>query len=262
MRIDIMTLFPQMCEVVMNESIIGRAQKKGVLTVRCHQIREYTDNRQKQVDDYPYGGGMGLVMYAQPIDACFRAVCEQAGNRPHLIYLTPQAPVLTQERAKELAQLPNLCLLCGHYEGVDERVLEALVDETLSIGDYVLTGGELPALVLADCVARLVPGVLSDEACFTEESHYSGLLEYPQYTRPAVWQGREVPPELLSGHHAHIARWRREQSLKRTLQRRPDLLEKAEREGLLTELDHRFLQTLSDKEKQENCGKSEDEAEP
>lgn len=158
--------------------------------------------------------------------------------------------------------MPNLCLLCGHYEGVDERVLEALVDETLSIGDYVLTGGELPALVLADCVARLVPGVLSDEACFTEESHYSGLLEYPQYTRPAVWQGREVPPELLSGHHAHIARWRREQSLKRTLQRRPDLLEKAEREGLLTELDHRFLQTLSDKEKQENCGKSEDEAEP
>ena len=149
--------------------------------------------------------------------------------------------MLTQERAKELARLPNLCLLCGHYEGVDERVLDALVDEQISIGDFVLTGGELPALMLADCVARMVLGVLSDETCFTEESHFSGLLEYPQYTRPAVWEGRAVPEELLSGHHANIARWRREQSLLRTRQRRPDLLEKAEREGKLTDRDRAFL---------------------
>lgn len=244
MRIDILTLFPDMCETVMGESILGRAQQKGVLEIHCHQIRDYTDNRQKQVDDYPYGGGLGMVMYAQPIADCFRAVCAQAGVRPHLIYLTPQGNLLTQERAKELAAMPSLCLLCGHYEGVDERVIEALVDEQLSIGDYVLTGGELPALVLADCVARLTPGVLSDEACFTEESHYSGLLEYPQYTRPAVWEGREVPPELLSGHHAHIARWRREQSLLRTRRRRPDLLEQAEQEGQLTAEDRQFLENL------------------
>lgn len=252
MRIDIMTLFPDMCEAVMGESIIGRARKKGVLTVCCHQIRDYTDNKQKQVDDYPYGGGMGMVMYAQPIDACFRAVCDQAGARPHLIYLTPQGAVLTQERAKELARLPNLCLLCGHYEGVDERVLDALVDEQISIGDFVLTGGELPALMLADCVARMVPGVLSDETCFTEESHFSGLLEYPQYTRPAVWEGRAVPEELLSGHHANIARWRREQSLLRTRQRRPDLLEKAEREGKLTDRDRAFLSSDFTEKAREN----------
>ena len=241
MRIDIMTLFPDMCEAVMGESILGRARKKGALEVHCHQIRDYTDNKQKQVDDYPYGGELGMVMYAQPIDACFRAVCAQTGERPHLVYLTPQGQVLTQQRAKELAELPNLCLLCGHYEGVDERVVEALVDEQISIGDYVLTGGELPALVLADCVARLTPGVLSEEACFTEESHFSGLLEYPQYTRPAVWEGREVPAELLSGHHANIDRWRREQSLLRTRRQRPDMLERAERDGRLSEKDREFL---------------------
>ena len=224
MKIDLLTLFPEMCEAVLSESIVGRARAKGVLDIRCRQIRDYTLNKQKQVDDYPYGGGRGLVMNAQPIADCFRAVCRERHCRPHLIYMSPQGAVLTQKRAVELAAMPGICVLCGHYEGVDERVLEALVDEQISIGDYVLTGGELPALTLVDCVARLVPGVLSDEICFTEESHFSGLLEYPQYTRPAVWEGREVPEVLLTGHHANIAGWRHRQALERTLRRRPDML--------------------------------------
>lgn len=236
-----MTLFPEMCNAFLNESIIGRAQKKGVLEIHTHQIRDYTKNKQKQVDDAPYGGGMGMVMNAQPIADCFRAVCEQAGTRPHFIYMSPQGTVLTQARAVELAKLPAVCVLCGHYEGVDERVLDAFVDEQISIGDYVLTGGELPALVLIDCVARMVPGVLSDESCFTNESHFSGLLEYPQYTRPAEWEGRDVPEILLSGHHAKIEEWRRRQSLERTLHRRPDLLEHAE----LTKADREYLKTLT-----------------
>lgn len=237
MRFDLMTLFPEMCETVLGESILGRAQNKGVLEVHTHQIRDYTLNKQKQVDDYPYGGGMGMVMYAQPIADCFRAVCEQVGERPYLIYMSPQGETLTQRKALELSAKPHICVLCGHYEGVDERALDALVDEQISIGDYVLTGGELPALVLLDCIARMVPGVLSDDVCFTEESHFSGLLEYPQYTRPAVWEGREVPEILLSGHHANITKWRREQSLLRTLRRRPDLLDTAE----LTEKEKAFL---------------------
>lgn len=237
MRIDILTLFDEMCDRVLSESILGRAQSKGALEVHCHQIRDYTLNKQKQVDDYPYGGGQGMVMNAQPIADCFRAVCEETGERPYLIYMSPQGAVLTQQKARELAQKPHLCVLCGHYEGVDERVLEALVDEQISIGDYVLTGGELPALVLTDCVARMVPGVLSEEACFTDESHFAGLLEYPQYTRPAEWEGRAVPEVLLSGHHANISEWRRRQSLERTARLRPDLLEQAE----LTEKDRAFL---------------------
>lgn len=238
MRIDLMTLFPDMCEAALGVSILGRARAKGVLEFHCHQIRDYTLNRQKQVDDYPYGGGKGMVMNAQPIADCFRAVCGQRGNRPHLIYMSPQGPVLTQQKARELACLPDgFCVLCGHYEGVDERVLDAIVDEQISIGDYVLTGGELPALVLVDCVARMVPGVLADEICFTEESHFAGLLEYPQYTRPAVWEGREVPEVLLTGHHARIKEWRHRQSLERTLLRRPDLLAKAS----LTPADLAFL---------------------
>ncbi|HBT63262.1 MAG TPA: tRNA (guanosine(37)-N1)-methyltransferase TrmD [Ruminococcaceae bacterium] len=240
MRFDLMTLFPEMCQTVLNESILGRAQKKGVLEVYTHQIRDYTQNKQKQVDDAPYGGGMGMVMNAQPIADCFRAVCETAGTRPHLIYMSPQGTVLTQARARELALLPSVCVLCGHYEGVDQRVIDAFVDEQISIGDYVLTGGELPALVLLDCIARMVPGVLSDEACFTEESHFSGLLEYPQYTRPAVWEDRPVPEVLLSGHHANIEEWRRKQSIKRTLLNRPDILEHA----VLTEKEQAYIHLL------------------
>lgn len=242
MRIDILTLFPDAVDAMMHASILGRAQERGYITIRTHQIRSFTTNKQMQVDDYPYGGGLGMVMNAQPIADCFRAVCAEGGVRPHLIYMSPQGAVLTQQRAKELAQLPRFCVLCGHYEGVDERVLDALVDEQISMGDYVLTGGELPALALVDCVSRLVPGVLSEEGCFTEESHYAGLLEYPQYTRPAVWEGRPVPDVLLTGHHLNIARWRRQQSLLRTRRHRPDMLEKAE----LTPEDRAFLQQTPD----------------
>ena len=241
MRIDLLTLFPDMCRAVLDESIIGRAQAKGLLDIRCHQIRDYTLNKQKQVDDYPYGGGLGMVMNAQPIADCFRAVCAEGGVRPHLIYMSPQGAVLTQQRAKELAQLPRFCVLCGHYEGVDERVLDALVDEQISMGDYVLTGGELPALVLVDAVCRMLPGVLANDEAFQEESHFHSLLEYPQYTRPYEWHGEAVPDVLLSGHHANIMRWRRERALERTFYRRPDLLEKAE----LDQNDRAFLAGLT-----------------
>ena len=243
MRFDIMTLFPDMFDRVFDQSILGRAQERGLLEMHTHQIRAYTKNKQMQVDDYPYGGGMGMVMFPQPIADCFAAVCDQVGERPHLIYMSPQGATLTQQRARELAEMPNLCILCGHYEGVDERVLEALVDEQISIGDYVLTGGEIPAMALVDCVARMVPGVLADEVCFTEESHFAGLLEYPQYTRPAEWEGRAVPEILLSGHHANIAKWRRQRSLERTARLRPDMLADAP----LTEADRQYLQELADK---------------
>lgn len=227
MRIDIATLFPEMCEAVLCESILGRARAAGSITFYCHDIRAYSEDKHRRVDDAPFGGGMGMVMQAQPIYRCWSDVCEAIGARPHTVYLSPQGGQFTQEKARAYAQRENLFLLCGHYEGVDERLIEEIVDEELSIGDYVLTGGELPALVVADTVARLCPGVLSSDECFTEESHYSGLLEYPQYTRPALWRGREVPEVLLSGHHANMVRWRREQSLLRTLQKRPDLLKRA-----------------------------------
>ena len=197
MRIDFLTLFPDLCHTVMSESIMGRAWKKGILDIACHNIRDYTENKQKQVDDAPFGGGMGVVMQAQPIYDCCMAVKAMHPDPAPVIYLSPQGKPLTQQKALELSKLPRLILLCGHYEGVDERVLEELQVEELSIGDYVLTGGELPALVLADCVCRLVPGVLSADECFTEESHFGGLLEYPQYSRPREWKGREVPEVLL-----------------------------------------------------------------
>lgn len=229
MRIDILTLFTEMCDRVLCESIIGRARAKEIIETHCHNIRDYTENKQKQVDDAPFGGGMGMIVQAQPIYDCFKAV-EASGNgqKPYVIYMSPQGKTLTQKKALELSKKPWLVLVCGHYEGVDERVIEEIVDEEVSIGDYVLTGGELPALVLADTVARLVPGVLSSEECFTEESHFSGLLEYPQYSRPRVWNGREVPEVLLSGHHLNIKKWRRQKSLERTFFKRPEMLENAE----------------------------------
>lgn len=228
MRIDIITLFPEMCESVMGESIIGRAQKSGAVEINCHQLREFAFDKHRRVDDATYGGGMGMLMMAEPIALCFEDICKQVEKRPHFIYMSPQGKTLTQDKIKELAQYDNICLLCGHYEGVDERLIEEFIDEEISIGDYVLTGGELPALVLADALARMAPGVLSNDECFELESHYNGLLEYPQYTRPAVWRGKEVPEVLTSGHHKNVDDFRRRQSIIRTAQKRPDLLDKAD----------------------------------
>lgn len=226
MRIDIITLFPEMFEPVLNESIIGRAQKSGAIEIVCHQLRDYAFDKHRRVDDTPYGGGMGMLMKAEPIALCFEDICKQLGARPHFVYMSPQGKTLNQNHLKELAQLDNICVLCGHYEGVDQRVLDEFIDEEISIGNYVLTGGEIPAMVFADALCRMVPGVLTDNECFTEESHFNGLLEYPQYTKPSVWRGIEVPEVLMSGHHANIAKWRHEKSVEVTKAKRPDLLEK------------------------------------
>ena len=224
-RIDILTLFPDSIRGVLGESILGRAAAKGILDIRCHQIRDYTDNRQRQVDDYPYGGGWGQVMYAQPLKSCLDAALADAGDRKtRVIYLSPQGQPFSQTKARQLrADYDHLVLVCGHYEGVDERFIEACVDEELSLGDFVLTGGEIAAMAVADCVCRMVPGVLADEQCYTGESHWDGLLEYPQYTRPEEWEGRKVPEVLLGGNHGEIEEWRRMQSLERTMKKRPDL---------------------------------------
>lgn len=226
MKIDILTLFPEMCESVLSESIIGRAREAGHVEINCHNIRDFTEDKHNRVDDAPYGGGTGMIMQAQPIYDCYMALTKNGEVPYHLVYMSPQGKTLTQEKARELAQMDNLALLCGHYEGIDERVIEEIVDEEISIGDYVLTGGELPAMVVCDSVCRMLPGVLKNEDAYTRESHFDGLLEYPQYTRPAVWMGREVPEVLLSGHHANIQKWQEEESYKRTVEKRPDMLEK------------------------------------
>lgn len=225
MRIDIMTLFPEMCEPFLNMSIIGRAQKNGFITVKCHQIRDFAYDKHKRVDDTPYGGGKGMVMMAQPIYDCFKSVCNECSKRPLFVYMSPKGMVLNQRVVKNLSfNFKNIAILCGHYEGVDERVIEEIVDMQISVGDYVLTGGELPALILADAVCRLIPGVLSESICFEDESHYNHLLEYPQYTKPAIWHGKRVPDVLLSGHHENIRKWKNEKSLAMTNKYRPDLL--------------------------------------
>ncbi|MBQ8841587.1 MAG: tRNA (guanosine(37)-N1)-methyltransferase TrmD [Ruminiclostridium sp.] len=226
MRIDIATLFPEMCEAVLGESIIGRARKAGHIEINCHNIRTYTLNKHRNVDDKAYGGGTGMVMQAQPIYDCVMAIKSQLSEnaKPRLIYMSPQGRTLTQEIVKELAEEENLILLCGHYEGVDQRVLDELEFEEISTGDYVVTGGELPALMLADSVARLQKGVLPNEDAYSIESHYNGLLEHPQYTRPEEWMGRKVPEVLISGHHANIKKWQEEMSRKVTEKKRPDLL--------------------------------------
>lgn len=240
MKISILTLFPEMCNAYLSESIIGRARSAGKVQIECVDIRDYTKDKHRRVDDTPYGGGMGMIMQVDPVYNCFQAICEKDSTVPHLIYLTPQGKTLTQKRVVELSKLDNIALLCGHYEGIDERVIEELQPEEISVGDYVLTGGELPALILADSVSRMLPGVLSNDECFEEESHFNSLLEYPQYTRPYEWRGRKVPDVLLTGHHANVDKWRREQSLKRTAERRPDMLEKAD----LTKEDIKYLSQL------------------
>ena len=221
MRIDILTLFPEMFDGVFSASILGRAQTSGLLSIQTHDIRAYADNKHKKTDDYPFGGGAGLVMMAQPIFDCMAAVC--GDETPHRILLTPRGNLLTSERARQLAAYDRLVLLCGHYEGVDERV-NTIIDEELSIGDYVLTGGELPAMVLVDCLSRFIPGVLGSDDSTAEESHTNGLLEYPQYTRPASFRGLDVPEILLNGHHANIKKWRERQAMEKTRRMRPCLL--------------------------------------
>ena len=224
MNFYIMTLFPDMVEHVVSESILGRAIKSDHIRIEAVNIRDYTEDKHKKVDDYPYGGGAGMVMQAQPIYDCFTSIVKRIEGSYICIYLSPQGETFSQPMARRLTDVDNIILLCGHYEGVDERVLEEIVDRQVSIGDYVLTGGELPALVLVDAVSRLIPGVLHNHDSAFTESFENGLLEYPQYSRPEVWRGKEVPSILLSGDHAKVDAWRLEQSVKRTRERRPDLL--------------------------------------
>ena len=228
MRVDIMTLFPDSVSAALNVSILGRAMKKGILDIRAVQIRDYTENKQQQVDDYPYGGGWGCVMMAQPLKSCLDDIMSTAKDRrSRVLYMSPQGQPFTQEVARRLKRdYDHLVLVCGHYEGIDERFIEECVDEELSLGDFVLTGGEIAAMAVTDAVCRMVPGVLADPECFEDESHFNGLLEYPQYTRPAVWHGREIPAILTSGNHEKVRQWRRKQSLRRTRERRPDMYEK------------------------------------
>lgn len=227
MRVDIMTLFPDSMNAVLSESILGRAAAKDIIEINSIQIRGFTENKQGQVDDYPYGGGWGCVMMAQPLKSCLDFLLDCAGERKtRVIYMSPQGTKLNQAKARQLKDdYDHLVLVCGHYEGIDERFIKQCVDEEISVGDFVLTGGEIPAMALTDCVCRMIPGVLSDEECFTGESHWDGLLEYPQYTRPEVWEGRSVPDILRSGHHANVKKWRRKQSILRTKKRRPDMFE-------------------------------------
>ena len=238
MRIDILTLFPEMCRRVTEESIIGRAQKSGKVEIVCTNIRDFSGNKHNKVDETPYGGGMGMIMAADPIYNCYKSLYNEGEPKPHLIYMSPKGETFTQKKAVELSKKDRIVLLCGHYEGIDQRVIDEIVDEELSLGDYVLTGGELPALTVADAVCRMLPGVLSNDLCFEEESHFSGLLEYPQYTKPAVWKNREVPEVLLSGNHAKIDDWRKIQSLLITLEKRPDMLSPED----LTEKDKKLLE--------------------
>lgn len=247
MRIDLITLFPEMCETVLNESIIGRAQKSGAIEVCCHQLRDFAFDKHKRVDDTVYGGGMGMLMKCEPIALCYEDICEKCGTKPHFVYMSPQGATLNQEKIKELAKYDNVCVLAGHYEGVDQRVIDELIDEEISIGDYVLTGGELPALVFIDALARMAPGVLSNNECFTEESHFNGLLEYPQYTKPQDWRGIKVPPVLYSGDHGKVDQWRYEHSLINTAVKRPDMLEKKD----LSQRDREILDRYFNSDKAE-----------
>ena len=237
MRFDIMTLFPELCERVLGESVIGRAQKSGVITVKCHNIRDYSTDKHRRVDDTPYGGGKGMLMMAPPIYNCYEAILGEVkkafvDKEPtrRIVYMSPRGKVFDQKKARELSELDELIILCGHYEGVDQRIIDEIVDEEISIGDFVLTGGEIPACIVTDAVARLVDGVLSDAECYEKESISSGLLEYPQYTRPYEFHGVKVPDVLISGHHENINKWRREQAEALTKAHRPDIFEKYRKE--------------------------------
>ena len=227
MRFDILTLFPEMFESVLDDSIIGRAQEKGLIELNYVQIRDFAFNKHRQVDDYPYGGGAGMVMQAEPVFLAYQSICEGLDYKPKTIYMSPQGKTFRQGTAKKLAKEEHIILLCGHYEGVDQRVLDEIVDEEISIGDFVLTGGEIAAMAVVDAVSRLIPGVLKSDISFSEESHFNGLLEYPQYTRPEVWHNKKVPDVLMSGHHKNIELWKREMSILNTFKKRRGLLSKA-----------------------------------
>ena len=241
-HIHIMTLFPDVVGDMLCESILGRAQERGFIRIDCHQIRDYTLNKQKQVDNYPYGGGRGAVMQADPLYQCWKHICDEAGERVHTIYMSPCGKTFCQNDARRLkADYEKLILVCGHYEGIDQRFIDECVDEEISIGDFVMTGGEIPAMAVADAVCRMVPGVLSESVCYEEESHWNGLLEYPQYSRPAVWHDRAVPEILLSGDHGKVAAWRKKESYKRTMRRRPDMFAKFDESQLTTKAERRVL---------------------
>ena len=246
MNFHILTLFPDMVMQGLSTSIIGRAKDRGLLSIEAVNIRDYTLERHKKVDDYPYGGGAGMLMQAQPVYDAWKSVVDRIGYKPRTVYLTPQGPTFTQPMAKDLAQEKDLILLCGHYEGIDERVLEEIVTDYVSIGDYVLTGGELPAMVMVDAISRMVPGVLTNDESSSTESFEGNLLEYPQYSRPEEWRGKKVPPILLSGHHANIEKWRREQSILRTMERRPDLL----KESNLTDKEKKWIRQVKRERKE------------
>lgn len=246
MNFYIMTLFPEMVMDGLNTSITGRAVKNGLLSIEALNIRDYAFNKHHSVDDYPYGGGAGMLMQAEPVYQCYEALTEKIKQkkRARVIYLSPQGQTFNQTMAEEFAQEEDLIFLCGHYEGIDERVLEEIVTDYVSIGDYVLTGGELPAMIMIDCISRLVPGVLHNDVSAEFESFQDNLLEYPQYSRPEVWHDKKVPEVLMSGHHANIEKWRREQSVIRTAKNRPDLLEKAE----LTKKELELVKSLSEQQ--------------
>ena len=248
MNYHILTLFPQMVMDGLNTSIIGRASEKGLISIEAIDIRDYSEDKHRHVDDYPYGGGAGMVMQPMPICRAYEDLCSRLGRRPRVIYTTPQGKVFNQNIARELSGEEDLVFLCGHYEGVDERALELIATDYLSIGDYVLTGGELPAMVMIDCISRLVPGVLTNQESGEEESFHDNLLEYPQYTRPEEFQGKKVPAVLLSGHHQKIRHWRRQDTIRRTLERRPDLLEKA----VLDKKEKQYLDQLIREQKQQS----------
>ena len=228
MNYHVLTLFPEMIENGMNTSITGRAITKGLLSLEAINIRDFAFNKHQKVDDYPYGGGAGMLMQAEPVYLSYESIAERIGRKPRVIFLTPQGKTFNQDMAKEFALEEDLVFLCGHYEGIDERVLEEIVTDYVSIGDYVLTGGELPAMVMMDSISRMVPGVLNNQESGETESFSGNLLEYPQYSRPEEWHGKKVPEVLLSGHHANVDKWRREQSIIRTAKWRPDLLPKAD----------------------------------
>lgn len=226
MKFHILTLFPEMFSGVLHGSMLGRAEKNNIIEFNVINIRDFAANKHNRVDDYPYGGGRGMVMQAEPIYRAYESVCNAVGEKPHVVYMSPKGKVFSQAHAVRLSRMENLLILCGHYEGVDQRIIDEIVDEEISIGDYVLTGGEIPAMAVIDSVSRMIEGVLSNEDSFCDESHYGGLLEYPHYTRPPVFHGVEVPEVLLSGNHALISKWRHQMAVEETRKKRPDLLDK------------------------------------